>query len=214
MAAGLRPVRGRPGEFVVSGTNEIIKILEYRDDMMYDTVDLQIGTTSTAFGTDNLFFDNLTSKKKRDTNFLQVHKIPQNWEVIIMKLGLYAHACTGNTLPVPADLKKVYENGYLNVKINEQDIADGWVLGYQAGVGLAGMTQETGQGIVSPGTPSVAAAPTLLVPQKLINDHYIGANLRFDNFAWTTTAYAAGNLSVGLTAKLVLRGFIKRSTTK
>lgn len=215
MAAGLRPVRGQPGKFVVAGTNEVITILEYRDDIVYDTVNVQTGTTSTTFNNELLFFDNLANKKKRDTNFLQAHKIPQNWEVIIMKLGIYAHMVTGNTAWTPLDLKKIYENASLYVDVNEQPIADGWCMGYQTGMGLAGQTMETGQGIVSLGTPSVAAAPTLLVPQKLINDHYVGGKLKFDDVSlWPTTVFTAGSLSAGGDVKLIFKGFVKRTTTK
>lgn len=214
MAAGLSPVRGQPGVFVIAGTGETIKIEEYRDDAVYDTVDLQSGTTSTAAGTETLFFDNLANKKKRDTNVLQAHKLPQNWELVVMKFGFYAHSYTGNTAATPADLKKVYENATLNIVLNEVPIADGWVLNYQAGVGLAGNTVETGQGVISPGTPSIAAAPTLLVPQRIVTNHYVGATIRFDAFSWTTTAYAQPSLSVGLTAKVLLRGFLKRTVSK
>lgn len=214
MAAPIRPIRGRAGEFQVLGRSEPIRLVEWREDSIYDTVNLQSGTTSTANGTELLFFDSLSNKKKRDTNLLQVHKIPAGWEVIVMKLGVYTHMTTGNTEFTGADVKKVYENASILVEINNTPIADGWVLNYGVGIGLSGSTTENAQAYISPGVPSPSAAPTLLVPQNINNDHDIRGTLRFDNFSWATTSFSQPSLSVGGTAKLIFRGFIKRALGK
>ena len=214
MAAALRPVRGKAGTFVVPQTGKVIKLVEWREDNLYDTVNLQSGTTSTAAGTELLYFDSLANKKKRDTNLNKAHAIPAGWEMVITRIGFYFHLTTGNTEATPADAKKVYEGASILSQINETVIADGWVLGYQIGIGMAGQTNETGQGVISPGVASIGAAPVLLVPQEVNDGHDIRATLRFDNNSWTTTSFTQPSLSVGATAKHIFRGFIKRPLSK
>ena len=94
-------------------------------------------------------------------------------------------------------------------------IADGWCGNYQLGIGLYGQTNETGQGVISLGVPSVGAAPTLLVPQEINDEHDMKARIRFDDAdGWTTTVFAQPSFSVGLTVKYMMRGFLKRPLTK
>lgn len=215
MAAPIRPVRGKAGAFVIAGTNKVIKLVEWREDAVYDTVNIQSGTTSTASGTELEFFDSLSNKKRRDLfNTTRPHNLPAGWELIVTKLGIYVHSVTGNTELTPADQKKVYENASLTAQINETLIADGWCMNYQVGLGLYGQTNETGQGVISPGVPSVGAAPTLLVPQEINYDHDLRAKIRFDAFSWATTSFSQPSLSAGGTCKYLMRGFLKRALTK
>lgn len=214
MAAPIRPVRGKAGVFQVTGTNKLLRLVEWREDNVYDTVNIQSGTTSTTAGTELEFFDAISNKKKRDTNTTKQHALPAGWELIVMKLGVYTHITTGNTEATGADLKKVYENAALVAQINDTVIADGWALGYQVGIGLYGSDGASGAAVIAPGTPSIGAAPTLLVPQEINSDHDIRAKLRFDGFAWATTVFAQPSLSVGLTAKFIFRGYLKRPLSK
>lgn len=214
MAAPIKPVRGKPGVFQVSGTNKVLRLVEWREDNVYDTVNVQSGTTSTTAGTELEFFDSLASKKKRDTNLTKQHALPAGWELIVMKLGVYAHITTGNTECTGADLKKIYENAALSAQINDTVIADGWALGYQVGIGMYGSDGASGAAVIAPGTPSIGAAPTLLVPQEINDGHDIRAKLRFDGFGWATSTFAAPSLSVGTTVKFVFRGYLKRPLSK
>jgi hypothetical protein len=223
MASPIKPVRGKAGVFVIAGTEKVIKLVEWREDNLYDTVEVT-PTTGTAgslaamtAGTEFEFFDSLSNKKKRDTNLNKQHALPAGWELIVTKLGVYAHTAIANTTPTPADLKKFYETFTLEAKINDTTIADGWVLGYQTGIGLYGSSVESGQGVISPGTPSIGAAPTLLVPQEINDGHDIRGKLRYDSYAWlanTTGNATQATFSTYVLAKLIFRGFLKRPLSK
>ena len=216
MAAPIRQVKGEPGVFRIAGTTKNIKLVEWREDLVYDTILLRSSTTDTAAGSEFEFFDSTASKAKQDTNLNKTHALPAGWELIITKLGLYAHHYAGNTGAVPADLLKVYDNFAFNAKINETLICDGWAMGYQCGIGPYGNTVETGQGVITVGVPSVGAAPTLLVPQEVNWNHDIRAQIRIaDVDAWNTgTTRAQPSLSVAMHVKCLFRGFLKRPVTK
>lgn len=224
MASPIKPVRGKAGVFVIAGTEKVIKLVEWREDNLYDTVEVSPATGApgsfgaTTAGTEYEFFDNLSNKKKRDTNLNKQHALPAGWELIVTKLGCYAHSAVANATPLPADLKKFYETFTLEAKINDTTIADGWVLGYQTGIGLYGSTVESSQGVIAPGTPSIGAAPTLLVPQEINDSHDIRGKLRYDGYTWlangTGSTQTAATFSTYLLAKLIFRGFLKRPLSK
>lgn len=216
MASPIKPVRGQAGTFVVAGTNTVIKLVEWREDNVYDTVELApTGTLTPTAGATYEFFDSLANKKKRDTNLNKAHALPAGWELIITKMGCYFQLAAGNNLQTPADAKKFYENYSVVAKINDTPIADGWVLGYQTGIGLYGQTTENAQGVIAPGTPSIGAAPTLLVPQEVNDSHDIRATLYADSMSWSTTNPAQPTFSSAPGfCKFIFRGFLKRPLSK
>ena len=103
----IRPLKGRPGIFVSTTTGKKFKIVEWREDDKYDTIELQSGTTDTANGDTHNFFRDLSNKEDIDTNLSTARRIEAGEEMIIDRIGLYIALCSGNGLCLPADVKKV-----------------------------------------------------------------------------------------------------------
>lgn len=213
----LRPIKGEPGKFLDTVSGEVLDISDYREDDKYDSVFIPAGAI--AAGTQFIFFRDIQNKREIDTNFTQVSRLSAGEEVIVDRVGFTVRNATGNLLPTPSDIKKVVENGFLDIRVNRLLLLQGPAIKFPSGYGLAGNTVETGQGIVSIGVPSTAAAARLLKTQLLTNAHEVEAILTFHPRPWAVTAgLAAGSEMPTFDTDMVgttwLHGMIKAAVSK
>lgn len=211
MASSLVPVKGQPGKFFNKLTGAVVDIVEWREDDKYDTVTIPAGAI--AAGTTRNFFRDLQNKATIDCNFTTQRKLPAGEEMIIDRIWCYVPMAAGNTLVSPADIKRVAENGYVRFQINRKDVAEGPVVKFPAGYGLAGNTVETDQGIVSIGVPSTAAAAKLVREQLVTEKHDLDAVLFYDARTWDGTI-AMPTLTSTVHVKAGFHGLVRSAATK
>lgn len=181
----LRPIKGEPGKFMDTITGAIYDISEMREGDKYDTVVIDDGAV--AAGSEYYFFRDVQRKRLVDTNFTQQSRLSAGERVIVNRIGAQIALAGGDITPRPDDIKKVAENSYLRIEVNQLLQAEGKLVTFNSGYGLSGMTQETDQGIVGIGVPSTAAAAKLLRTQLLTQDHEVLGYLRFLDRDWLAT---------------------------
>lgn len=213
----LRPIKGEPGKFLDTVSGEVLDISDYREDDKWDSVFQAAGAV--VAGTQLIFFRDIQNKREIDTNFTQVSRLSAGEEVIVDRVGFTVRNATGNLLPTPSDIKKVVENGFLRITVNRLLLLEGPAIKFPSGYGLAGNTVETGQGIVSIGVPSTAAAARLLKTQLLTSAHEVEATLTFQPRPWAVAAgLAAGDEMPTFQTDMIfttwLHGMIKSAVSK
>lgn len=198
-----------PGELFIPALGKTFQQVELREDDIYDTVQLKAGAI--AAGTEYEFFRDIEQKYEQHSNVPQARRIAAGDEVALFRIGLHPREAQGNVLPNSADIKKVFGNAHLLLKFNRRVITDGPAIKYPSGLGLSGSSNEVaaaGLQFTSVGVPSVAAAPTLFVPQQLKDNDDITAKLRFPNAAWAA-GYVVPATADDLLVTLFLHGVIK-----
>lgn len=202
---------GVPGELFIPALGKKFQQVELREDDVYDTV--RIPAAAVAAGTEFEFFRDTQGKNEQHTNLPQPRRIQSGDEVAVYRIGLHPREALGVTLPLTADIKQLVGNGHLLMKFNRRVITDGPAIKYPTGYGLSGFSDvgaaTPGNGAVSIGVPSVAAAPTLFVPQQLKDNDDIICKLRFpDATGWYAT-YTVPTVATTLAMSVFLRGVIK-----
>lgn len=173
----LKPLKGRPGQFLDTASGKILNISEFREDDKYDTIHIPAGLVTQ--GTQFVFFRSTEQKSLVDTNLTQQSRLSAGEEMVVERVGLTIRLATGNDLPAPADIKKVAEDSFFRMEVNQLLLIEGPVIKFPSGYGLAGQTQETDAGIVSIGVPSTASAAKLIKTQLLTQRHEIEGRLTF-----------------------------------
>lgn len=200
-----------PGVFYDDTLGKYIKIVEWSQGDRYDTVVTASGAITA--GTSKNFFRNLTDKEKLDGNFPSPRRVLSNGEeMIVERVGVYIPTSLGNTVVLPADVKKAAEGFYLNVKLDRKEICDGPALRFPTGYGLAGQTNENNAGIVSIGVPSVLAAPKLARAHELNMDSDVDASGVWYDRVWDATNMPT--LSSKVYHRLHLIGLLKSAATR
>jgi hypothetical protein len=173
----LKPLKGRPGQFLDTASGKILNISEFREDDKYDTVHIPSGAVTQ--GTQFVFFRSTEQKSLVDTNLTQQSRLSAGEEMVVERVGLTIRLATGDDLPHPADIKKVAEDAFFRMEVNQLLLIEGPVIKFPSGYGLSGNTQETEQGIVSIGVPATASAAKLIKTQLLTQRHEIEGRLTF-----------------------------------
>lgn len=214
----LRPIKGEPGKFLDTVSGEVLDISDYREDDKYDTVVIPAGPVQP--NAEFIFFaENLGAKRPIDTNIQQIRQLSQGEEMIVDRVGVLVPMASGNLLPPPADIKKVVEDAFIRFTVNQLTLIEGPVTKFPTGYGLYGNTVEAGQGIVSIGTPSTAAASKLLKTQLLTSQHQFQATMVFFQRDWAAAAIPVAAdrlpiLSTPVFVRAMLHGLLKVASTK
>lgn len=207
--AGPAPIQptGNAGEFrLADGT--IIKLTEWREGDFYDTVTQALGAISA--GTELVFFRDLTGKNLESTNLKTQNKLPANSEFIMNRIGLLFQQAFSNSLVAAADILKAAYASSLTFKINDRLIAEAMAIAFPSGLGMSGNSTENAISTITTGVPSTAAAPTLLVAQRVSDKDEMNATLNYRSDSWITGAAVMPTLAGRIVVKLVTHGFIKR----
>ena len=200
-----------PGEVYIPSLGKTFQQVELREDDVFDNIVIPSGAI--AAGTEFVFFRDLTNKNEQDTNIPTQKRIASGDEVAVFRIGIHPREAIGTALPTFNDMRKVLGNGQLDVKFNRRQISTGPMIKYPSGYGMGGYSDETGATAVTVGVPSVAAAPTLFVPQQLKDDDDLNCRLRFPDASWVS-GYAAPTLGAAVKIALLLHGVMKNPLGK
>lgn len=179
-----------------------ISISQWIEDPIYDTVTLSAGAISA--GTEYDFFTTLTSKNKDDVNLVEANKLPEGWEIIVMKMGMEYCAYNSDV----RDVLSITNNSYLrfetgNSKIRRRAPTFCWPIGF----GMYNMNASdeaaavTRYGNLQIGGTAFAAVPNLFVPIRL--------SPRL-NFKATLNVTNAVTINADLRCRFYLYGYISR----
>lgn len=179
-----------------------ISISQWIEDPIYDTVTLSSGAV--AAGTEYEFFTTLTNKNKDDINLVEANKLPEGWEIIVMKMGLEYCAYNSDV----RDVQNITNNSFLrfetgNSKVRRRAPVWCWPIGF----GLYNMNSsaeaaaETRYGNLQLGGTAFASIPNLLVPIRLSPRLNFKAVLNVRN---------AVTLEADLRCRFYLYGYISR----
>lgn len=199
-----------PGELFIPALGKAIQQVELREDDVYDSVFIAAGAI--ANGTEYIFFRDIQNKNDQHCNLPQSGRIAAGDEVAVFRVGLHPREAIGNTLTAFTDYRRLAANASLDLRFNRRIITNGPVIKYPSGYGLSGFSNEVagaGQAAASIGVPSVAAAPTLFVPQQLRDNDDITCKMRFNDASWVTGGYTGPTTTTAMVVTLFLRGVIK-----
>jgi hypothetical protein len=205
--ASLVPTGKAAGEYTIPELGKTIKLVEWREDDFYDTVQQATGL-STA-GTTLEYFRDLTSKNLQHTNLKTPRRIPSGSEFILQRIGVVIAQAVGATVQIAADILLAAYAATLTFKINERLISEGPLFKYQSGYGMAGGTTANNTSLITTGVPSAAAAPQLLVQQTINDQADLQGTIEFKACGWlaTTTMPTFTNAPA---FGLMLHGLVKK----
>lgn len=210
----LKQVKGKPGIFrmrMPQGTTKIVKLVEWREDYVYDTVDFLVGVQ--ALGAQVIFFQNVQNKQRVDCNITTPRKLQAGAEMVLNQIGVMpCHNAVHSAANVAAiDTAWAIERLHYNLQINGISVAQGPVHNFPPGLGVTG--SALAGGVLTNGVASPAAVPRLLVPQTITEkDNTIEGFLTHDTAAWAT--YVTATLTQSLAVRNVLRGYMTSAVGK
>lgn len=189
----LQPIEGQPGLFR-DEAGQVVNIRDFRESDKWDTVVIPADEAITPGGSLE-FFANLQSKKNVDTNIKTTRKLSAGESMVLDRIGLYFRLAAGDTLTYPRDVKKVVENTYYRLTINDILQDEGPSIKFPSGYGMYGSTTENDTGIVSIGVPATASAARLVKKQLLNQNHEISGIMSFDSRTWLTDGSELGGMT-------------------
>lgn len=220
----LQPIEGQPGLFRDTDSGQVVNIRDFRESDKWDSIAIPAGAVLTP-GTELTFFQNIQNKRDLDTNIKTPRKLSAGESMVLDRIGLYAVAAIGNATTLPRDTKKVFENAYYRLTVNDIMQDEGPAIKFPSGYGLYGQTTENDTGIISIGVPATASASKLAKKQLLNQNHELNGFLRFDQRSWlegdndglgemTGETVEPAVLEVGLVVRNFLHGLIRSAVTK
>ncbi len=203
----LRPIKGHPGRFLDTASGQVLNIAEYREDDKYDTIFLPGADPNTpsvpgpviAFGSQFIFFRDITAKRPIDCNFTQTSRLSAGEEMVVDRIGIYPRTSIsgmGEALDVSLilpyeipsvrsnDIMRVAENAFFRVEVNNILLTEGPAYKYPSGYGISGFSLDTPNFNI--GVPSTAAAAKLVKTQSLTSRHEVIGYFIFHNHDWIT----------------------------
>lgn len=205
---------GKPGELYIPALGRSFQQVELREDDVFDTIAIPSGTVTA--GTEFEVFRDISQKFEQHCNLPQSRRIAAGDEVAVYRVGVHPREAHGATNPAFTTYRQVIGNGLLDLKFNRRVISQGPLVKYPTGYGISGFSNEAaaaGISAASIGVPSIAAAPTLFVPQQLKDNDDIICKIRFPDAQWLVTplgSYTAPSVGAGgVLLSVFLRGVIK-----
>lgn len=209
------PIEGQPGLFRDNETGQVLNVRDFRESDKWDTIAIPAGAIDP--GTQFIFFADIQNKRETDTNIKTPRKLSSGESMILDRIGLYFRLVLGDVVTVPRDIKKVVDNAYYRMKINDILQDEGPAIKFPSGYGLYGNTTETDAGVVSVGVPATASAARLIKRQMLNQNHELEGMMRFDPRGWLAAqgiVYTNPVLEQPLLATNYLHGLIRAAVTK
>jgi hypothetical protein len=211
----LTPIEGQPGLFRDSDTGQVLNVRDFRESDKWDTVLVPAGVITA--GTQFTFFQDIQGKRLVDTNIKTPRKLSAGESMVLDRIGLYFRLATGDVVTVPRDIKKIVENAYYRLKINDILQDEGPVVKFPSGYGLYGHATEHNAGIVSLGIPATASAAKLVKKQLLNQNHELDGLIEFPARQWLADAglsYADPDIEQPVLVTNYLHGLVRSAVTK
>ena len=182
----LAPIEGQPGLFRDTDSGQVVNIRDFREGDKYDTVVFKAGDPIVP-GTEFIFFQDIQQKRDLDTNFKTPRKLSAGESMVLDRIGLYPRLALGDVIDLPRDIKKILENAFYRLKINDILQDEGPAIKFPSGYGIYGQTTENDAGVVSLGVPATASAARLVKKQMLNQNHELDGVMRFDARNWAVS---------------------------
>lgn len=213
---GVREVQGKPGRLFIEELNREVEVRDRRWGSKYDSI--SIATGAMAAGTAFEFFRDLGGKSRIDTNLTTPNKLNAGELMWIHRVGVYIRSASGNLMVPVADIKRVADDAYFRVELNDLILQEGAVFEFQSGYGFYG-SDGSAAGIAAVGVPSTGAAIKLPQPQFWTPDSTVTGRIEFLTRAWTAGQNVAAadqmpNFTTPIIVTACLWGEILRATTK
>jgi hypothetical protein len=215
MAGLISQLKGKPGQLLVKdsqGRARIFSLTNAYEGDKYDTVIAQANSSGVIpAGLTLEFFVDVNNKRKNQTNFSTPRKLDSGEEMLITKLGLQILPAYGNSILGVNDVKMFLSHCWMEWKINNVLIDEGFADKYASGYGLYGSTVENGTSIFSLGMPSQAAIPKLKETFYVNSDYSIYGTLHYDPLVGETAPTYTANQIFAIRA--IIHGIIKRAAS-
>lgn len=191
----------QPGTIYIPGYGGI-RLDQWLEDVVYDSVTIPNGAITA--GTSYDFFSDIQNKNDLQTDMSEASKLPEGWEMLIMKMGLVIDPSMGATATDLEDIVRLISHSFIefrtgNSKVRRRCPTWAWPIG----MGLYADTADGSQAIAGVGMPSIAQAPNLLVPIRITSRLNFIATLEVSD-AITISA------SSGFKVWFVLYGFVSQ----
>jgi hypothetical protein len=109
----------------------------------------QYSLFATPIGQGDPYYGNV-QKNQAITNMVRGNQFPPPRCLVIMQVGFYF-----SSQMLKADIDLLLDNAYIQVKIDEKVYMEGQLWQFPAGVGLAGVSTQTGQAVFTNGLPTL-----------------------------------------------------------
>jgi hypothetical protein len=172
--ADVRPSRSEPGKIFIPAIGKSVKLVDWREDPVWDTVQLDASITA---GKEYIFFRDVSTKNDWETNLKQSSRLPADTEMIVWRPGFSILEDVS-----PRDAKTIVATGYMEIKVSDVVYASGPVERFPSGFGLAGVsagTTTTDNGIYTVGVPAPGAVPPLTIPIHITHGDDIRGLLKY-----------------------------------
>jgi uncharacterized cupin superfamily protein len=187
----LKPIKGHPGRFLDTSSGQVLNISEYREDDKYDTI-VVYGDAQELIvaGKQYIWFRDIEKKHPIDTNFTQPSRLSAGEEMVVDRIGCSVEHMMGGSsstfYATSGDMMAIIYSGHVRVNVNGLLLADGPMIKFASGYGVAGMVYNgvAGDGVLNIGIPSPAAIPKLVKTQTLTDKHEIIGFLTFFDRSW------------------------------
>ena len=181
---------------------------KYEGDV-YDTVNIPV-TAPIAAGTQFEFFRDVQNKLELDCNLGASRKLRAGSRLMVLYVGIYIEQAAGAVQTTISDAKSILDNAFLEVRINDNDVARGPAHKYAIGYGLVGNSTRANTDTFTSGVASPAAIRPLLVPQWVSNNEDIEARMTFQARTWPAVAPAMPTTTTMAHVKQYLKGIMYR----
>lgn len=198
------------GSYEVEGLNFKFRLNEWRVGDVKDSV--QLPATITA-GTKLVLFRDVTNKNLQHNNQdNNAGRLSAHTDLIINRISVHPAQAFADTVVLDTEIIKLVHSAALEVFINQRKVTDGALYQYPSGYGVTGSTTRNNTGVVTNGTANYAAAPQLLVAQKIGPSDSFKAEITFYDNAWL-----ASGIQPSFTNRMVvtclLEGLLKKDAT-
>ena len=152
------------------------KFGDMRQDVIYDRVQIPAANPK---GTELVWFRDIQSKTRLDTNMSLSSKLPENQEALVYRINFMIQAdCP------PKDVQKVAALAYGEMVLDDDNrVMSGPIAIFASSKGLYGNIMTTAnnaqEGVVSMGVPSPGAIPRLMLPIYISENRTFRFNVHF-----------------------------------
>lgn len=177
-------------------TGEVINLVEWVEDAVYDKVQLD---ASISAGAEYVFFRDIQNKDLNETNMRVSSRLEPGWEMIVWRIGFVVAAQTAFD-----NLLKILDNAYAEFNLGTKTVKQGPIWLFQTGFGISGAvtidaaSSETVKHTANIGPSGTNLVAPLSIPIHITDDVSFQAVIRFFDATTLTAATDVWGVLYGL----------------